>query len=206
MASPDPDPPGIKDITHWIFDMDGTLTLAVHDFDEIRRSLGLPVGKPILEEIDKHEPAEALRIHQKLDDMEMKIASETRVQPGAIELLDHLANSGKHVGILTRNGKEIAHVTLAAAGIDHFFDPNAVVSRNCCTAKPDPAGVHLLLDRWQTSADKAIMVGDYRYDLEAGSAAGTSTVHMDVSGEFAWPTLTTYSVKSLGALLGLLTS
>jgi len=32
--------------------MDGTLTLAVHDFDAIRNTLGLPLGKPILEAIE----------------------------------------------------------------------------------------------------------------------------------------------------------
>lgn len=33
----------------FIFDLDGTLTLAVHDFEAIRRSLGIPAGVPILE-------------------------------------------------------------------------------------------------------------------------------------------------------------
>jgi phosphoglycolate phosphatase-like HAD superfamily hydrolase len=33
----------------WIFDMDGTLTVDVHDFDAIRTALGLPSGQPILE-------------------------------------------------------------------------------------------------------------------------------------------------------------
>jgi len=41
---------------HWIFDMDGTLTLAVHDFDEIRKSLGIVEGKPILEAISEMTP------------------------------------------------------------------------------------------------------------------------------------------------------
>ena len=33
----------------WIFDLDGTLTVAAHDFDAIRAELGLPQGRPILE-------------------------------------------------------------------------------------------------------------------------------------------------------------
>jgi hypothetical protein len=28
---------------YWIFDMDGTLTLSIHDFDGIKRILGLPI-------------------------------------------------------------------------------------------------------------------------------------------------------------------
>ena len=30
---------------HWIFDLDGTLTIAVHDFNAIRKELGIPEGK-----------------------------------------------------------------------------------------------------------------------------------------------------------------
>ena len=38
---------------YWIFDLDGTLTIAVHDFDAIRDELGLPAGEPILEAMSK---------------------------------------------------------------------------------------------------------------------------------------------------------
>ena len=34
---------------NWIFDLDGTLTVAVHDFDAIRKELGIPAGLPIVE-------------------------------------------------------------------------------------------------------------------------------------------------------------
>ncbi len=33
----------------WIFDMDGTLTIANHDFEAIRAELDLPPDRPILE-------------------------------------------------------------------------------------------------------------------------------------------------------------
>ena len=38
----------LKDIKHWVFDMDGTLTLAVHDFAAIRQALGIPPEDDIL--------------------------------------------------------------------------------------------------------------------------------------------------------------
>ena len=34
--------------THWLFDMDGTLTVPVHDFVALRRRLGAPEGGDIL--------------------------------------------------------------------------------------------------------------------------------------------------------------
>ncbi|MEY4949417.1 MAG: hypothetical protein RL698_1628, partial [Pseudomonadota bacterium] len=39
----------IRGARHWIFDLDGTLTVAMHDFDAIRTALDLPTGRPILE-------------------------------------------------------------------------------------------------------------------------------------------------------------
>ena len=36
---------------HWVFDMDGTLTEPVHDFELIRRELQIPSGADILEHL-----------------------------------------------------------------------------------------------------------------------------------------------------------
>jgi len=194
----------LKDRTHWIFDMDGTLTLAIHDFEAIRQTLGLPSGQPILEAIAKRPAPEAKALHDQLDALEHDIARESSVQPGAIVLLKALRDKGKSIGILTRNGREIADATLQAAGLAQFFSPEFIVSRDCCAAKPLPDGVHLLLERWQVGPEQAVMVGDFLYDLKAGHDAGVATVHMDVNGEFAWPELTTVGVTGLDELSGLL--
>ena len=190
----------LKNKTHWLFDMDGTLTCAMHDFDAIRAELALPVGVPILEALAAMEPEVARQKHCELDDMELRMAADATQQPGSIELLDYLQAQGAKLGIVTRNGKQIAHATLDACGLANYFKENTIVSRDCCTAKPDPAGVNLLLDRWSAQADTAVMVGDYLFDLQAGHAAGVTTVHMDVAGEFAWPQLTDVAVKSLQEL------
>ena len=190
----------LKNKTHWLFDMDGTLTCAMHDFDAIRAELALPVGVPILEALAAMEPEVARQKHRELDDMELRMAADATQQPGSIELLDYLQAQGAKLGIVTRNGKQIAHATLDACGLADYFIDNTIVSRDCCTAKPDPAGVNLLLDRWSAQADTAVMVGDYLFDLQAGHAAGVTTVHMDVAGEFAWPQLTDVAVKSLQEL------
>lgn len=185
---------------YWLFDMDGTLTCAMHDFDAMRAELKLPHGVPILEALAAMEPAEAAQKHKELDEMELKMAADATPQPGSAELLEHLRSSGASLGIVTRNGKQIAHVTLEAAGLGSFFDPHTIISRHCCTAKPDPAGVQLLLERWSAQASDAVMVGDYLFDLQAGHAAGATTVHLDVNAEFAWPEVTDVSVSSLRQL------
>lgn len=187
----------LKKKKYWMFDMDGTLTCAMHDFDAMRHALELPAGVPILEALAAMEPALAREKHAALDAMELKMAADAQPQPGSHRLLTQLRSQGASLGIVTRNGKEIARVTLEACGLDHFFDDNTIISRDCCVAKPDPAGVNLLLSLWNASANDAVMVGDYLFDLQAGHSAGVSTVHMDVDGIYPWPELTSVSVSSL---------
>ena len=187
----------------WLFDMDGTLTHAVHDFEAIKRTLGLRADLPILESLALLPAGEARDRHAELDRIEMDIAALAVAQPGAAELLDSLLGKGARIGIVTRNGKTIAHATLVACGLADYFPDATVVSRDCCTPKPHPAGVQLLLQRWNADARGAVMVGDYRIDLEAGRAAGVTTVHLDVSGTHAFPWCTDVCVQSLGALQAL---
>lgn len=177
--------------------MDGTLTRAIHDFDAIRNTLKLPAGKPILESIANLPTEEAARKHRELDELEYDIAAQATAQPGAADLLSKLTSSGASVGIVTRNGKGIAKATLQAAGLGHYFQDEFIISRECCAPKPNPDGVQLLLKRFSGSAEHSVMIGDFKFDLEAGKLAGATTVHMDVNGEFPWPELTDVSVNSL---------
>ena len=190
----------LADRRYWVFDMDGTLTIAMHDFDAMRAELELPVGKPILEALDAMPEHEASIKREALDTMELRMAADAREQPGATALLEALSASGTRLGIVTRNGKNIAHATLDACGLGHFFDDADVVSRDCAPAKPDPGGIHLLLERWAASPNSAVMVGDYRFDLEAGQRAGCVTVHVNVDNGDTWPTHTHHVVTSLHAL------
>lgn len=190
----------LKTRKYWLFDMDGTLTRAMHDFDAMRAELGLPAGVPILEALAAMNPADARLKHAALDAMELSMAADATPQPGSHELLTQLRDQGAILGILTRNGKQIARTTLAACKMDGFFSDEAIVSRDCCKAKPDPAGVYLLLSRWSAEAADAVMVGDYLFDLQAGHSAGVATVHMDVDGRFEWPQYTSVCVDSLSAL------
>jgi hypothetical protein len=45
---------------HWVFDLDGTLTVAIHDFAHIRNVLGVPHGVDILGHLGDLPEAEAL--------------------------------------------------------------------------------------------------------------------------------------------------
>lgn len=177
--------------------MDGTLTEAMHDFDAMRAELSLPAGVPILEALAALDPESALQKHRELDAMELRMADDATPQPGCVALLDHLVSTGSQVGILTRNGKKIAEATLKACGIDDYFEPVTIVSRDCCEPKPHPAGVIQLMQHWKADENETVMVGDYLFDLEAGRRAGVTSVHLDVTAQYAWPEMTDVRVSSL---------
>jgi HAD superfamily hydrolase (TIGR01509 family) len=184
----------------WIFDMDGTLTVPVHDFEAIRRELGLQPRKPILEQIAELPPERAFDVTARLDAIELALAARARAAAGARALLERLARRGVQLGILTRNSFANACETLRACELAHFFAPACVLGREAAAPKPDPEGIRRLLSHWGAEPREAVMVGDYRYDLLAGRAAGALTVYVDPEGAFPFAELADVSVDSLSAL------
>lgn len=186
---------------HWVFDMDGTLTIAQHDFDAIRVELGLPEGLPILESLDAMPTIESAPIHQRLNEIELDIAAESKAAEGAVVLLKTLLNHGANIGILTRNNKVNIDVTLKAAGLDHFFNDDNLLSRDCITPKPAPNGILQLLTQWNAVATEAVMVGDHLHDLLSGRAAGTQTLYVDPQGDFVFKEHADVCIHQLTELL-----
>lgn len=186
--------------TAWIFDMDGTLTESLHDFPAISRAIGLPEDEPILEALAKLPDDEAADRNRQLNLIELEIARQATPQPGAYALLSDLKTQGKRVGILTRNTKAIALVTLAACGLADFFDPNDVLGRSCCPPKPQPDGILQLLSAWSTLPADAVMTGDHKFDLVAGHNANVMAVYLDPTGEFPWQQYADHSIQSLEKL------
>lgn len=184
--------------------MDGTLTVGVHDFDAMRAELGLPDGAPILETIESLETSDASRatsLRNHLAEIELRLARESTVMAGALQLLGFLAEREARVGILTRNNWVNTRETLAAVGLDDHFDEADIVTRDCTEPKPSPAGIRRLLERWGRDVGEAVMVGDYVYDLQAGRAAGVPTVYLDVAGAFPFADHADWCVPSLGHVL-----
>tara|TARA_B100000945_G_scaffold320247_1_gene329687 strand:- start:6787 stop:7395 length:609 start_codon:yes stop_codon:yes gene_type:complete len=185
---------------HWIFDLDGTLTIAVHDFDAIRKELGIPEGQPIIETLESLPLKESRKKKKKLEDIEEILALNASPAPGLKKLMETLSSQNYFLGILTLNTKENAWITLNALGLTEYFTREFVIGRWCAEPKPSPHGIKKLLNQWNVSASEALIVGDYLYDLQVGRAAKIATVHVDPSGDFAWPELTDISVCSLKEL------
>jgi len=189
---------------YWVFDLDGTLTVAVHDFAAIRRALEIPAGADILGHLDSLDASEAQSRYRQLELMEEELCVRTSPAHGAAVLFELLARRGGRLGVVTRNTRRNALRTLQHVGLGAYFHSEDIVGREEALAKPDPDGILRLCRRWGVAAGETVMVGDYRFDLEAGRAAGAATVHVDVSGAFPWPELTDLAVGSLGELAALI--
>ena len=189
---------------YWIFDLDGTLTVAVHNFNAIRKELGIPAGLPIIKTIESLPENESLPLQNKLHEIEEKLARNASPAQGVKTLLETLQRLDYSVGILTLNTRENAWFTLEALGLAKFFNEEFVIGRWCAEPKPSPKGIQKMLEQWEITANDALMVGDYLYDLQVGRAAEIATVHVDPSGAFAWPELADIQVNSLNELAGLL--
>ncbi len=189
---------------YWIFDLDGTLTIAVHDFNAIREELGIPEGQPIIKTLESLPLKESRNKKKKLQEIEEKLALNASPAPGVEKLLETLNSQNYFFGILTLNTRENAWITLKALGLSEYFTKESVIGRWCAEPKPSPNGIKKLLNHWNVYANDALIVGDYLYDLQVGRAAEIATVHVDPSGNFEWPELADISVCSLNELTEML--
>ena len=190
---------------HWVFDMDGTLTQAVHDFPAIKRALGIAEQEDILQHLAALPAAEAAAKHAWLHDHEQLLARAAQPAPGAVELVRTLRARGCRLGILTRNAQPLALLTLQVIGLADCFAPAQIIGRDEAPPKPHPGGLLHLAARWQVQPGALVMVGDYRFDLDCARAAGARGVLVNLPDN-PWPELTDLHAVDCAALLAQITS
>ncbi|MDE1195663.1 MAG: HAD family hydrolase [Pseudomonas sp.] len=193
----------LSQLRHWVFDMDGTLTIAVHDFPAIKRALSIPQEDDILTHLAALPADVAAAKHAWLLEHERELAVASKPAVGAVELVRELAARGYRLGILTRNARELAHVTLEAIGIADCFEVEDVLGRDEAPPKPHPGGLLKLAEAWSVEPSQMVMVGDYQFDLACGRAAGTHTVLVNLP-ENPWPELTDWHADDCVALQAML--
>jgi HAD superfamily hydrolase (TIGR01509 family) len=192
----------IRRFRHWIFDLDGTLTVSTHDFAGIRAELGLPPNLGLIEALDRLPPAEAEPRRARLAEWELYHANQASAEPDAAVLLAALVRSGARIGVLTRNRRDIALHTLWRAGLAEGVVPEDCLGRDCAIPKPSGDGIRRLAARWGVPTSEIVMVGDFRYDLEAARDAGAAAVLVDRDGSAGdWAILADHRVDRLDRLL-----
>jgi HAD superfamily hydrolase (TIGR01509 family) len=155
-----------------IFDLDGTLVDSRLDFPAMRSEIGLPPDTPVLEGALALEGNAAERAWEIIERHERIGAESATLIAGVADLLEELERRRIHVAIVTRNGRTFARQTLARLRLPFEL----VMTRDDAPPKPDPRALLHILKKWRIEPTSSAMVGDFRFDLEAGRAAGMRTV------------------------------
>jgi len=192
-----------------IFDMDGTLTEELLDFDAIRRDIGLPGEGGILEHITRMAPPERDRANAILDRHELDAADTCVLHEGAVEILAALRSRGIHTALLTRNSDRCAQRILSR----HKLELDFVATREHLPHKPHPDSVLNIIRHFSTeggggiSPGQTLVVGDYLYDLQAAAAAGADCALLCVKEPLpSFASQATYTVRALGEILAIVDS
>jgi len=186
-----------------IFDLDGTLTEPYFDFDAIRREIGLPTEPrtPILEALEQMTPHQRARAEAILERHEHDGAHASELRHDTKEVIDTIRRRSIPVGLLTRNSRRSVETVLAK----HELGFDQIYTRDDGPVKPSPRAVLEICRRFKVSPKSAWVIGDYLFDLQAGNAAGATTVLMIGAGarpEFAGQA--NYVIRRLNELLPLL--
>jgi len=185
----------------WVFDLDGTLTIHQHDFPGIRSKLGVPPNQLILEYLASLPAAQASAKRTALDAIERDLAGNARPADGARAMLEALTANGHDVGIVTRNTKANALLSLNQIGLSDLVNADHVFGRDDGEPKPSPSVLFHLAAAWQLDISHCVMIGDHLLDLETGRNAGVMTIHVDPTGTFSWPDMSDHCFVSLTEIL-----
>ncbi len=170
-----------------VFDQDGTL---INTFIPAMHAYSVAVGREItLVELEPvahlgaaRNLVSALLGHEATDtdddvfhDALAEAVARIEPYPGIVDLLVSLRSAGVATAVATNSDARSAAVVLGAHGLDDLFD--TVVTVDLVSGpKPDPAMLHLTLDRLDLPAGQVAFVGDSPGDMIAARAAGMLAV------------------------------
>ena len=182
-----------------IFDMDGTITRPYLDFAKIKRELGC--GDGILEFVETLEPVRRREAMAKVHAWQRDGAEASTLNPGVRELLELLRKRGIRTAILTRNDRASVEIVLARHSL--AFDA-VVTADDRLPPKPSPEPVRHIAASFGVDPRETWVVGDFRYDIESGRAAGATTVFLRTSHSDDGGAGADYSIDRLDELTVLL--
>ena len=166
-----------------LFDFDGTLTYpGALDFPAIKREMNCPEQMPILEYLETQNPARRSALLKILESREEQAAEESFPNIGAEKCLSILKQKRLLFGIITRNSLKSVSRALKRFNDITINDFAAVITREDSLPKPHPDGVSRAARRMGIPISALMVVGDFRFDVLAGKAAGAVTVFLTNRG------------------------
>ena len=169
----------MKQIRALVFDLDGTLVTSTLDFALIREQLGCPRGLDVLTFVDRLCEAERLEAEAIIHRHEVEDAEQSEWLPGAQAFVQRCRELEIPLAILTRNSGFSSRIKIAKNQIPIPY----LITRDNSKPKPDPSALHEIAQRFSLPSEEVLMVGDYKYDLEAGRNASMPTCLVHYDGE-----------------------
>lgn len=177
-----------------LFDLDGTLVDTAPDMVSVLEAMQISHGRPpvphslarsnvsngalglIRLAFPSSTVAEEKRLqHEYLDRYQQSVCEKSVVFPGLDRLLDRLDAAQLPWGVVTNKPQKLTEPLLAGLGLDArmacIISGDTIAER-----KPHPAPLLLATKKTRVAPDKTIYVGDAARDIEAGRAAGMTTV------------------------------
>jgi len=99
-----------------------------------------------------------------------------RAYDGIPEIVYAEVQRGSRRAIVTSKGAPMTVQTMTVCGVIEAFE-TVITADDVQFPKPDPEPVHMALDRLGVEpSDRVVFIGDSAHDIEAGRAAGVTTV------------------------------
>lgn len=178
-----------------LFDLDGTLLDTAPDFTRILNQLlvkhrrePLPEAKirsiisdgsaAMIAHAFDCEPADSYFDQVRGEFLSMyqdQVCVETRLFPGIQTVLHQLGDNDLPWGIVTNKPSTYTVPLLAALALEPAPD-TVVCPDHVSRVKPDPESVLLACQHLDSEPERVLFIGDHKRDIDAGRAAGTTTV------------------------------
>jgi len=191
--------PDLTNIAGVLFDVDGTLidsneahaaawvqALAEHGIERelstVRRLVGMGSDKflPAIANIEE-ESAQGQAIGERKKALFSERLGTLRQTRGARDLLTFLRRLDKTLVVATSADDKEMESLLSQAGVADLI-PVRSTKDQAAQSKPDPDIIHAALARCGCPPEKAVMVGDTPYDLEAADRAGVASIALRCGG------------------------
>ena len=182
------DRPGIRLV---IFDLDGTLIDSAKDIagsvNSLRKLMGQPpltekrviagIGQGVRHLLSKTVPRNILLKHPTAAEDFRKIYLDrstryTKLFPGGRALLKGLHKRGIKLAVASNKPSILSGKILRNLRISNLFSA-VLCGDRVRNPKPHPESIQILMRRFRVSPRDTLMVGDSRFDMEAGKSAGT---------------------------------
>jgi HAD superfamily hydrolase (TIGR01509 family) len=161
----------VADLEAVVFDMDGTLVESEYDWPSIRQRLGV-AGPSIIDDLNGMSDPQRSRRWAELESIERTATDGATLKEGVRPLLALLARAGTATALVTNNSESNTRRLIDRFGLS--FD--VVVTRDSGMWKPSGAPIAQAVQRLGATPQRCLVVGDSRYDAEAGHDAGCGAV------------------------------